>query len=160
MPTRPKRPTKPRKPEIFTHEEIMVHESGNWVRLSMSDGPRTLDEIIDALPEGIPLEEVVVRAESYGSEGETGWTRITFQRVKLVEDAEARLTKYRHDMHDWGVFMEEHKTVLREWFAEQRDLKKAQDMIDKRKELEELEARSEQLQKELNDVAVEERRRG
>ena len=137
----------------------MVHESGNWNRLSMSEGPRTLDEILDALPEDIPLEEVIVRAESYGAEGESGWTRITFQRVTLVEDAEERIAKYRKAMAEWEVLMDDHKLVLREWFAEQRDVKKAQDMKDPRQELERIEARSQELQKELNDVAVEERRR-
>lgn len=150
---RPRRPPRPKVPEIFRYEEIGVMEAGNWTQLKHTDGPATLGELIELIPDDIPLDEVIVRA---GSHGEESWdTYVYFQRATLVDDADAKLEKYRQDMAEWKTKLVEHKDAMVAWIKKVREEEKA-GLPDKRRELVEIQKRAKELERELQEAQREE----
>ena len=125
-------------------------EAGNFQQLK-HDGLCTLGEIIDMIPDDIPLDEVIIRAHgtAYGYDSET--TSVTFQRVVMVDDAEAKLAKYEEDIAEWERKLEDHKDAMVAWIHSIHEEEKA-GIPEKRKRLAELQTERKRLEEDLREA--------
>lgn len=141
-PKRPKAPRLPERPQLFEIEPVYVHKGGVNFPLTITGNNLTLAELIDVVPDDIPLDQVFISpADDWGEDS----FAVGFYRVTLKPNFNDLIEKYESQLANYSAKLPEHRKNMETW----RTASVEYNTSEKLKKIRQLEDEAQRLRKEM-----------